>query len=135
MGERRSGRRTLRAITLATVLVAQGVALVSRVPFATADRTLGSATAEVLLSGVRGLPPAGPPEIVGTLEGYGPGTLVVLTPIGLQRVLLDAETVVVRPHGPGVAADLRPGAVMMVWGRRSVLGNAVRARAVLVTDS
>lgn len=135
MSEARRYGRTVRAITLGAVLLAQGSALVARTGFVRADPARGGDAAAVLLAGVRGLPPAGPPEIVGTLEGYADGAIVVLTTVGFRHVRLDADTVVARPHGRAVFADLRPGAVVMVWGRRALLDGGVRARAVLVTDS
>jgi len=68
------------------------------------------------------------PDIAGTIQLFGDGTIVVETVTsGLREVLVDARTVVrdmgrlePNPHGgfsgaPATLADLRPGRAAMVW--------------------
>jgi hypothetical protein len=70
--------------------------------------------------------------VVGSVERYGDGTIVVLAAGGYQAIRLDATTVIARPSGPAGMDDLRPGVGVAVWRPWTWHGPAPTARALFV---
>lgn len=122
----------LRVLTVACVLLAQGGAVLAMTRVRPMRLAREDWTQDVMAAGMRSLPPAGFPESLGMVELYRDGAIVLLTTEGLDEIHVDAETIIVQPHGPGILADLRPGVSVAVWGRRAALADVVTARAILV---
>lgn|GEM_PF-5762445 len=122
----------LRRAALATLLL-------GFVAMAAANRLVRGAalpdaawTPAAMLAGLRSLPPAGPPDVMGIVEGYDDGTVVVRSPGAMQHIRVHVATVIAVPTGPATLADLRPGTTVAIWGRRPWWGGSLTTRALMV---